>query len=102
MWQNGDILMEMVCVVLVMIPKGNIDTLDIGLLESLWKVVEAIIDNLLRESVRLHDILNGFRTTRVVKMFILELNMAQDLASVDQDPPFLVFLNLQNAYDAVD
>ena len=35
-------------------------------------------------------------------MVILELNMEQELASVDQDLMFLVFLDLQKAYNNID
>ena len=33
---------------------------------------------------------------------ILELKLAQELASMDQDPLFLVFLDLKRSYDTVD
>ena len=32
---------------------------------------------------------------------IIKLDLSQDLASIDQDPLFLVLLDLRNAYDAV-
>ena len=32
----------------------------------------------------------------------MELNLAQELSSIDQDPLFLVFLDLRKAYDTVD
>ena len=32
----------------------------------------------------------------------MELNLAQELIRIDQDPLFLVFLDLQKAYDTVD
>ena len=32
----------------------------------------------------------------------MELNLAQELESIDQDPLFLVFLGLSNAYDNVE
>ena len=87
--------------VLVLIPKGNTDTRGIGLLEFLWKVVEAIIDTHLRASVRLHDILHGFRIGKGTGKVILDLKLAQKLANVDHDPLFLVFLYLHKAYDTV-
>ena len=33
---------------------------------------------------------------------IMELNLEQELASVDQDPLFLVFLDLRKAYESLD
>ena len=64
--------------------------------------MEAIIDTRLRASVRLHDVMNGLLSGRGMRMMILELIMAHELVRVDQDPLFLVFLDLQNAYDTVD
>ena len=32
----------------------------------------------------------------------MELKIAQEIASIDQDPLFLVFLDLRKAYDIVD
>ena len=86
--------MELGWKILVLISKGKTYTWGIGLLEYLWKVVEAIIDTCPRSSVRLHNILHGFHAGRVTRTAILELNLAQYLASVDQDPLFLFFLDL--------
>ena len=62
MCNHGHIPMELGWNILVLIPKGNADTRGIGLMESLWKVVEAIIDTHLMESVRLHDVPHRFCT----------------------------------------
>ena len=43
-----------------------------------------------------------FQTGKVTVIAIIELKLAQDLARVDHDPLFLVFLDFQMAYDAVD
>ena len=64
-------------------------------------MVEAITDTCQSASVRLHDVLHGFFAGRGIGTAILELKLAQDLDIIDQDPPFLVFLDLQNAYDTV-
>ena len=93
-WQYGETLREIVWTILVLTPKGNTDTRGIGLLESLWKVVEVIIDTCLRASVRLQNVLHGLRAGRGTGTNTLELNLAKELVSVDQDPPFLVFLDL--------
>ena len=72
------------------------------MLESLWEVVETIIDTRLRASVCLHDVLRGFHTVRGTGAAILELNLDQDLDIMDQDPLLLAFLNLSKDYDTVD
>ena len=101
LWHHREILMEMVWMILVLIPKGNTDTRRIGLLELLWKVVEAIIDTRLRESFFLHNALHRFCAGRGMGTAILKLNLEQEFDRVDQYPLFLVFLEPQKAYDTV-
>ena len=48
--------------VLVLLPKGTTDTRGIGMLETLWKMVEASIDTRLRASPQMHNVLHGFRS----------------------------------------
>ena len=63
-------------------------------MEFLWKVAKAIIDTRPRPSVRLHDVLHGFLTGRGTGTTVLDMNMAQELESMDQVPLFLVILDL--------
>ena len=58
------------------------DTWGIGKLESLWKVVETIIDICLRAIVCLHNVLHGFCAGMVMGAVILELKLEQELSSV--------------------
>ena len=51
MWQQRDILRELGWTILLLTPNGNTDTRVIGLLESLWKMVEAIINTHLRAGI---------------------------------------------------
>ena len=44
-------------------------------------------------SARLYGVIHGFRTWRIWGTDILELNMAQELSIVYQDPMFLVLLD---------
>ena len=50
----------------------------------------------------MHDVLHGFRAGRGMGTAILDLKLAQDISIIDQDPLFLVFLDLRKAYDIVD
>ena len=77
MWRMGDIPKELVWNVLVLIPTGNTDTWGIGLIKTLWKVVESLIDTHLRVSLQLHDVLNGFRARRGTGTDIMNLNISQ-------------------------
>ena len=102
MWEYSTLPTELIWAILVLIPKGNTDKWGIGLLEVLWKVVEAIVDNQIKTVVKFHDILHGLRAKRGTGTSITELNMFQELASIDQDPLFLVFLNLRKEYSTLD
>ena len=64
MWRKGEIPQELGWTVLVLIPKGNTDTRGIRLLETLWKLVEALINTRLRASLHMHNVLHWFRSKR--------------------------------------
>ena len=78
--------------ILILVPKGNADTQGIGLLDALYKVTKAIIDTCIKKAVTFHVLIPRFRSRRGTGTPIVELKLAQDLASVEQDPLFLVFL----------
>ena len=87
---------------LVLIPKDITNTWVIGLLETLWKVIAALIDTCLRASLQFHDIFHRFQSGRGTGMAIMELNLVQELAIVDHGPLLLVFFDLRKAYDTVN
>ena len=101
-WHTGENPQELGWTILVLIPKGTTDTIGIGMLETLWKVVEALIDTCLRASLQMNNILHGFRKGRGMGTAIMELKIAHDLARIDQELIFLVFLDLRKAYDTMD
>ena len=82
---------------LILTPKVNADTWGIGLLDIARKVVEAVIDTCIKTVVQFHDVLHRFCAERGTGTIIMELKLAQELVSVDQDPLFLVFLDLRKA-----
>ena len=88
--------------VLVPIINGTTNTRGIGLLENLWKVVEALIDTRLSASLYMHNILHGFRARIGTGTAIMELNLTQEISSIDQDHLLLVLLDLRKAYGTVD
>ena len=102
MWRMGEVPQEFGWTVLVLVRKGTTDTRGIGLLENLWKVVEALIDTYIRASIQFHDVLHGLWSGRGTGIAILEMNLAQDIAIVDHDPHFLILLNIRKTYDTVD
>ena len=102
MWRTGDIPTELGWTVLVLITKGTTKTRGISLLDTLWNVVEALINNRLLSILHMHAVLHGFRSRRGTGAAIMELKIAQELANIYQDPLFLVFLDLRKAYDTVE
>ena len=90
------------CTVLILIPKGTTDTRGKGLLYTLWKAVEALIDTRLHDSLQFHDVLHRFRSGRGMRTAIMELKLVHELTSVDHNPLFIVFLDLSKAYNTVD
>ena len=66
------------------------------------KVLKVLIDTCLRASLQMHDVLHSSSSGRGQGAAIMELKLAQELASIYQDPLFLVFMDLRKAYDTVD
>ena len=63
--------------ILVLILKGATNTRVIGLLETLLKAVEVLIDTRLRTSLQMHNVLQGFSSGRGTGTAIMELKLAQ-------------------------
>ena len=88
--------------ILILIPKGNKYNRGIGLLKVLWKDTEVIIDTRIKKAMMFHDVQRRFIVGRGTGKIIKELKIVQDLASVDQDSLFLVFLDLIKLYDNLE
>ena len=72
------------------------------LLEVVWKVVEAVINNWIKLVVQFHNVIHGFHAGRVIGTAIMELKVSQELESVYHDPILLVLLYLRKAYNNLD
>ena len=101
-WQTWEIPQELGWNFLVLISKGTTGTGSIGLLGTLWKMVEALIDTRLRASLQFHYFLPGFRYVRGTGTAIMELKLAQELSSVDHKLLLLGFTDLCKSYDTMD
>ena len=75
-WEYSMLSTDLSWTILVLLPKFNVDTRGIGILEVLWKIVGAINDTQIKTAVSFHDVLNIFCASRVTEMSIMELNMA--------------------------
>ena len=102
MWCTREIPQELVWKIMFLIIKGTTTTRGIDLLETLWKLVEALIETHLHASLPIHNFLHGLRAGRGIGTAIMYLKINQELVSIYQDSIFLLFLYLRKAYDTVD
>jgi Reverse transcriptase (RNA-dependent DNA polymerase)/Ulp1 protease family, C-terminal catalytic domain len=100
-YASGDIPTELNWAFLAVIPKPQGGSRGIGILETLWKVIEAIIDTRISKSVQFHDILHGFRAKRGTGTAIIEAKLHQELSSIQQKTLYQVFIDLSKAYDTL-
>ena len=101
-WETGEIPQQMLWTTIVLIPKGNSgDFRGIGLLDSIWKVIERVLDQRLSE-IPLHESLHGFRAQRGCGTGIMEAKLTQQLAYLERAPLYGIFVDLHKAYDAMD
>ena len=87
---------------MVLIPKSEHYYRGIGLVEVIWKFCVLIVNNIIRNSVTLHDTLHRFRQGRGVETATLEAKMAQKLAGIFHEPLFQVFIYVRKSYDSLD
>ena len=57
MWEAGSIPTELGCTILVLITKVRDNTRGIGLLEVIQKLVEAVINTIVKVAVEFYDVL---------------------------------------------
>ncbi len=78
-WAHSAISCQLLWIIVVLIPKGGRDYLEIGLLESVWKCIERVIDHRLK-AIELHDNLHGCCSKRRTGTTIIEMKLAQQLS----------------------
>ena len=61
-----------------------------------------VIDTRIKKAVTFHDVLHRFHAGRIIGTSIVDLNLVQELASIDQDPKLLVLLYICKSYDNLD
>jgi hypothetical protein len=91
----------MAWMIIVLLPKGGGNYRGIGLLDPIWKVVEKVMVAQL-SVIKLHDCLHGRLPCRGTGTAIAEVKLQQQLAWVDQEPLYQIYLDLRKAYDALD
>ena len=71
--------------VLVLIPRGNWAHQGIVIVEVMWKVVTAILNNQLTASITFHELLHGFWSGRGTGNANLEAKLIHQLASLREE-----------------
>ena len=100
-WESGTIPTQMTWMIIILLPKGGGNYHGIGLLDPIWKVIEKVMVARL-SVIKLHDCLHGGLPCRGTGMAIMEIKVQQQLAWVDQEPLYLIYLDLRKAYDPLD
>lgn len=85
--------------ILCLLPKPGGGTRGIGLIEIVWKLVEAIIDTRLKQVIRFHDAIHGFTKQRGTGTAIIEAKLQQELCHIRNVALYQVYLDLHKAYD---
>jgi hypothetical protein len=100
-FQTQEIPKELTWQYLALLPKADGGVRGIGLLEIVWKLVEAIIDNRISSSVQM---IHRFRAGRGTGTAIIEVKLQQELASILHllVPIFQVFVDLARDFDTFD
>lgn len=100
-WDRGETPQQMLWNIVVLIPKGCGDYRGIGLMEPFWKVIEAVMTARLK-AVTFHEVLHGCISERGTDTATIEAKLQQQLAYLEQEAFFGVFLDLKTAFDAMD
>jgi hypothetical protein len=100
-WERGEIPEQMSWMVVVLLPKGGGNFRGIGLLNPFWKVVKKIMVCRLG-SIEFHPCLHGGLPKRGTGTATIEAKLAQQLAWMEQEPLYQVFVDLRKAYDHLD
>jgi hypothetical protein len=80
--------------------EGRGDYCRIGLLESIWKVLERIMDHCL-STTNLDDSLHRCQNSCGTGTTMIAANLAHQLAHLKQEPFYSIFLDLQKAFDTM-
>ena len=68
----------------------------------MWKVVAVILNLRITASITFHDFLHIFRAGRGTGTATLEAKLLQQLAVLREEVLYMIFLDVQKAYDDFD
>ena len=92
---------EMKWMIIILISKGRCNCHSIGLLEPFWKSVEIIIDQRL-QSIEFHSCIHMFSSGRGTRMATMETKLAHQLAYMEHEPLYGIFIDLRKTYNAMN
>ena len=101
-FRGGRLAEEATWQAVFLIPKEGNDYRDIGLVKVMWKVVANILNRRRTASIIFHDLLHRFRAGRSTGNTTVEAKILQKLAALRKKVLYVIFLNLNKAYDALD
>jgi hypothetical protein len=100
-WDREGIPEQISWMGVALLPKGGGDFRGIGLLDPCLKVVEKIMVGHLA-TIEFHPCLHGRLPKRETGTATIEAKLAQQLAWVEQEPLYQVYLDLRKTYDHLD
>ena len=84
-FREGELAKEAMWQAVVLIPKGKQDYRGVVLLEGMWKVVAAILNRRLTDSITYHDFLHRFRAGRSTGTATLEAKLLQQFGALREE-----------------
>ena len=102
MFGEGRLEEESTWKALVLIPKGGKYYRGIGLMEVMWKIVAEILNHRITSSITFHDFLHGFQVGRGTGTATLKAKILQQVAALREEVLYVIFLDLNKAYDTLE
>ena len=101
-FHEGHLAEEATWQVVVMIPKRGGYYRGVVLVEVVWKVVMVTLNSQFTFSIAFHDVLHGLQAGRGTGTSTLKAKLLQQLTSIREEFLYVIFLDLNNPYDALD
>ena len=86
---------------MVLIPKGEGEYQNTGLVEVMWKVVFVIIDCQITSSIAFHNVLHCFRAGCGTRIATLDAKLLQLLVAMKEDVLYVIYMYLYKLYEAL-
>ena len=87
---------------MALIPNGGGSYCSIVLVEVVCKAVVVILNIRLTDSITFHEVLHGFQECCRIGTATLEAKLLQQLAAMREEALYVIFMDLQKAYGALE